>query len=405
MSEDAYALNVGYAQVTITPEVALPMAGYASRGKRPFETVEDPLTARAIFLEQGKARAVLLVADLVGIDESWGHRLRTGVGEQLSMPAENVVLFGTHTHFGPAVRAREMAGKEHEVWVQEAVRAMEEAAVAAAQKTRRSFLRVGTADVGEMMFNRRLRRPDGTCCTVYRLPLPEADLEFRPVDPKLTVLRFDDTQGEPVLLMASVGIHPVVGGGNFYGISADYPGALRQAVEAVYQVPCVFALGTAGNVVPLQRGEGQRARLGRYLAGAVCQAAETARLSPVCLNVVHECLDLPAADDSRIPFEITTLHLGDLGVVALPGEIFVETGLMLQQRSPFPKTLVLSMANQLTGYLPTRTAFWEGGYEASVTRMSERSESLVVDQANHLLIQLWEAGLKREKGKEASGFL
>ena len=101
-------------------------------------------------------------------------------------------------------------------------------------------------------------------------------------------------------------------------------------------------------------------------------------------------------------FEITVLHLGDLGVVALPGEIFAETGLTLQQRSPFPKTLVLSMANQSTGYLPTRTAFWEGGYEASVTRMSKRSESLVVDHANRLLVRSWDMGLKTKQEKDAS---
>jgi hypothetical protein len=154
-------------------------------------------------------------------------------------------------------------------------------------------------------------------------------------------------------------------------------------------------------VVPLQRGEGQRARLGRYLAGAVCQAAEMAKPSPVCLNVVHECLNLPAAKDSPMPFEITTLHLGDLGIVSLPGEIFAETGLALQQRSPFPRTLVLSLANQSTGYLATRTAFWEGGYEATVTRMSKGSESLVVDNANRLLVELWDAGIKGKKAADA----
>jgi neutral ceramidase len=401
MTEETCGLRVGYSQVTITPTSPVPMAGYSARGKRLFETVEDPLTARALYLEQGDVRAVLLVADLVGVDESWGKRLRAQVGEQLSMPTEHVVVLGTHTHFGPAVRVFEMAGREHETWLEDAVAGMAQAAVSAAADTKEVFLRIGTADVGAMMFNRRLRRPDGTCCTVYRLPLPEPDLEFGPVDPKLTVLRFDDAQGQAVLFLTSVGIHPVVGGGDFYGISSDYPGVLREAVEAIYQVPCLFALGTAGNVVPLQRGEGQRARLGRYLAGAVCQAAEMAKPSPVCLNVVHECLNLPAAKDSPMPFEITTLHLGDLGIVSLPGEIFAETGLALQQRSPFPRTLVLSLANQSTGYLATRTAFWEGGYEATVTRMSKESESLVVDNANRLLVELWDAGIKGKKAADA----
>lgn len=399
MSEETCGLRVGYSQVTITPTSPVPMAGYAARGNRLSETVEDPLTARALFLEQGDVRAVLLVADLVGVDESWGRRLRTQIGEQLSMPMEHVVVLGTHTHFGPAIRAVKTAGEEHETWPGSAVSAMAQAATGAAACAEELSLRVGAADVGEMMYNRRLRRPDGTCCTVYRLPLPEPDLEFRQVDPKLTVLRFDDAEGQAALFFTSVGVHPVVGGGDFYGISSDYPGVLREAVESVYQVPCVFALGTAGNVVPLQRGEGQRARWGRYLAGAACQAAEMAKPSSVCLGVAHECLDLPAKASS-MPFEITVLHLGDLGIVALPGEIFAETGLVLQQRSPFPRTLVLSLANQSTGYLPTRAAFWEGGYEASVTRMSEQSESLVVDAATRLLVELWDAGVK---GKTATG--
>jgi neutral ceramidase len=390
-------LHMGYGEVDITPTAPVPMAGYAARGKRPFETVEDPLSARALFLEQDDVRAVLLVADLVAVDERWVHRLRTRLGEQLSMPEENVVVLGTHTHFGPAVRSHEMAGPEHEAWLESAIEGMAKATTKAAERTQEVTLRVGGADVGEMMYNRRLRRPDGSTQTVYRLPLPKPDLEFRVVDPKLTVLRFDNMQGQPVLIFASVGIHPVVGGGDYYGISADYPGALRRAVEAVYKVPCMFALGTAGNVVPLQRGEGQRERLGRYLAGAVCQAAETAKLSPVSLNMGHARLHLPGKEVATISFEITALHLGDLGLVALPGEIFAETGLTLQQRSPFPRTLVLSLANQSTGYLPTRSAFWEGGYEADVARMCEQSELLVVDHANYLLVDVWDAG-RRAKG-------
>lgn len=392
MSEKTCSVRVGHARVSITPCSPVAMGGYSARGDRAFETVEDPLMADALFLEQGNVRVVLVVADLIAIDEDWGNRVRTGIATELSMPANHVVVLATHTHFGPQTRLARMTETQHQEWLESAVAAMIDCASWAAGRTDECLLKIGTADVGALMYNRRLRRSDGTCCTVYRLPLPEPDLEFGPVDSELTVLRFDNPSGKPVLLLTSVGIHPVVGGRDFYGISADYPGALRRAVEAVYGVPCIFALGTAGNVVPLQRGEGQRERLGRFLAGAACQAAETAEASAVRLGVVNERIDLPAKA-GPIPFEITTLHLGDLGIVALPGEIFAETGLVLKQRSPFPKTLVLSLANQSTGYLPTRTAFWEGGYEAGATRMSEQSEALVVDNANRLLVELWKAGL------------
>ena len=77
-------------------------------------------------------------------------------------------------------------------------------------------------------------------------------------------------------------------------------------------------------------------------------------------------------------------------MVCLPGEIFVETGLYLQSRSPFPQALVLSLANMSTGYLPTRTAFLEGGYEVSVTLMSPASEAVAADAALACLIEAYE---------------
>jgi neutral ceramidase len=61
--------------------------------------------------------------------------------------------------------------------------------------------------------------------------------------------------------------------------------------------------------------------------------------------------------------EIQAFRIGDLGVVGLPGEFFVEFGLELKRRSPAAQTFVVGLANGSLGYVPTAAAFAQGGYE------------------------------------------
>ena len=61
----------------------------------------------------------------------------------------------------------------------------------------------------------------------------------------------------------------------------------------------------------------------------------------------------------RVPF-----GRGDFGLAALPGEIFVELGCELEAASPFSSTRTLGLTNGSMGYIPTREAYEQGGYEA-----------------------------------------
>ena len=79
---------------------------------------------------------------------------------------------------------------------------------------------------------------------------------------------------------------------------------------------------------------------------------------------------------------------GDLAVVGLPGEIFAELGLDLRARSPFPHTLVLGLANDAIGYMPTQRAYEEGGYEPTASRFLAGSGERLVEEALALLKDL-----------------
>jgi hypothetical protein len=87
--------------------------------------------------------------------------------------------------------------------------------------------------------------------------------------------------------------------------------------------------------------------------------------------------------------EVQALTIGDdLAVVGLPGEIFAELGLSLRERSPFRHTLVLGIANESIGYVPTRRAYDEGGYEPTSSRLQPGAGEHLVDVALALLATL-----------------
>lgn len=62
--------------------------------------------------------------------------------------------------------------------------------------------------------------------------------------------------------------------------------------------------------------------------------------------------------------EIQAFAFGkDLVLLGFPGELFSEIGMNIKSRSPFRHTLVCGYSNGTVGYVPTRSAMIEGGYE------------------------------------------
>ena len=60
---------------------------------------------------------------------------------------------------------------------------------------------------------------------------------------------------------------------------------------------------------------------------------------------------------------VQALRIGGLGIATFPGEAFVELGLEVKARSPFKPTLLIELANDYRGYLPTVEGHELGGYE------------------------------------------
>jgi hypothetical protein len=95
----------------------------------------------------------------------------------------------------------------------------------------------------------------------------------------------------------------------------------------------------------------------------------------------------------RQVFNVGALRVGEVAMVGLSAETFVEYQIALDASSPFERTLVFGTTNGVLGYLPTAAAYEEGGYEVETAHryynqplmIGPGSERLVLDAAEALL--------------------
>jgi neutral ceramidase len=102
----------------------------------------------------------------------------------------------------------------------------------------------------------------------------------------------------------------------------------------------------------------------------------------------------------HLPVEVQAIGLSDeVGIVCLPGEIFVELGLAIKQASPFKTTLVIELSNAVeTMYVPTRAAYAGGSYEVANSAVEAGSGEMLVEAALRLL-----RAMAREQGRGEKG--
>jgi len=104
--------------------------------------------------------------------------------------------------------------------------------------------------------------------------------------------------------------------------------------------------------------------------------------------------------------EIQALRIGDLAIVVLPGEPFVEAQLEIKQRSPFARTFVAHMSNRYVGYIPTPEAIARGGYEVGAwgaSKLAAEALQTIVERSVAMLEGLRGTGRGTSGGSQSRG--
>ena len=428
----------GLCAIDITPESALPMGGFAAR-EMPSRGVHDPLSVRALVVSDASPEGVstaLVVADVVGLPIETTSSIRGEIERQVGIPASHVIVAATHTHGGPLTFGRPPFSPEVTDYVAELSAAAVSAVAGAHAQRRPARLYAGTAVEPEVARNRR--RPGGV------------------TDPAVPVVRVESPDGQVLGLLCSYACHPVTLGADNHLITADYPGEVVRAMEAVYpRAVAIFATGCAGQIntghsawdslstePDPTRSFAEMQRLGRIIAAAASRASELAsgprgnpsaiapsdgrdrQVGAVTVEVSAPRQPIPdsagfasmaakwreadpsTADEaqlrrwaawadhmSRTPrhapevaLDVTAFRWGDILLVGLPGEPFVELGQEIKRRA-VREPIVLGYSNGCPGYVPHRSAYPEGGYEVLHAHKVYGAPSAFAPEAGELLTE------------------
>ncbi len=235
----AHPLEAGAAKVELVPADGVPLDGDFSRRGRPATGSRDPLYVRALFLQDDNAACFLVSADLFAISPD----LRARVLEMApaGAPRENIVLVATHTLNGPGGLDRSWLGR------QRGGRFMSEHVEAVAGKF---------AEAMQLAYDGRKRAAAGYATADTNYIVNRFD-PAAPVDGKLSVLRVDDSDGNPIAILANLGVAPQ--GARSMAYSADFPGTFCTVLEGMMALPAVAFFLNGGSVdqipAPLEGGQ------------------------------------------------------------------------------------------------------------------------------------------------------
>jgi hypothetical protein len=380
--------DVGVAVIDITPPAGLSMAGFGAR-TQPAIGAHDRLTARAVAVGD----TAIVVADVLGIHEAMSARIR----ERCCLPADNVIVAAVHNHGGPASMAGRAGHGADPAYLERLESACVGAIDAAVVNQQKAEMTIGMGGDPDVARNRR--HPGG------------------PVDRALPVLRIRTLDGAMLAVITSYACHPVVLGADNLLWTADYPHYVRSGIEAAYPgATALFLTGCTGDVntghsaqaslslgANAERSFATAERLGRRIADAALRAPEAPVGPDIGVGNAHVLLEfarretepLPvlaarwraesATDPARAellrywiewaeasaaitdpapwPGRVTLLNWGGVALVALPGEIFAETGLSIRAALEGGPAFVFSYADGTPGYIPPASEFRHGGYE------------------------------------------
>lgn len=443
----AEAFQVGAAAVEITPPLGVPLAGYYHA--RAATDVLDPLFAKALVIEAEGTVAAWVTLDLISVTRSITDQARAAIEKALRIPPQQVLISATHAHTGPELarrsrRSQDQVGQSKLAldYTEHLPERIAEAVTLAYRQRQSARLSLARGRCETVAFNRRYFMRDGSVAWNPGKGNPDIVLPAGPTDPELTLLYAQpQAASDPRQALATYvnfALHPDTTGGS--RISADWPGALSRVLAGYHGSNhlTLVANGPCGNINHLdcawlwpQNGPGEAHRIGVQLGAAVFQAYKA--LTPLASGPIRarsQRVELPVPEitaeqleearqtvantpndrgtnfmrlvrayralevaDRRgqpYPVEVQVIALGrQVAWVGLPGEVFVELGLALKQRSPFPYTFVVELANENIGYIPDRRSYAEGQYEPESARCAPGSGEKLVAAALELLKDLF----------------
>ncbi|MEE3371516.1 MAG: hypothetical protein VX346_19445 [Planctomycetota bacterium] len=380
-------------------------------------SVEHPLYARGVVLRDAGGTYVLCAVDLCGLCNDSYDLFRKKIAVAAETIPSRVAVQSLHQHTAPVydANARKLLYPDEPQKLALGLQFADHSAARianAVRKSRKSFQQVthiGTskAKVERVASNRRVPQPDGSLLT-RSSSTQDPQLQAAPegvIDPWLRTVSFYNA-GEPIVQLHYFATHPQ----SFYGdgrVTWDVPGIALERLQQGTGITQIYFTGCGGNVAMGKYNDGTRAvraslvdRLYDAMARAAKAGGNKQPVTPIRwkttsvqfplrsdrpFSVKAQQEILASADSSfgrrlkaamlmawieRVQsggaVEFSSLAIGDVRLLHLPGEPFVQFQLAAQRFAPTKFVAVAGYSECAMWYIGEDGIYTDrGGYEQS----------------------------------------
>ena len=389
------------ATVDITPSADKWLAGYPARKST---GIHDHIFHRIVALDDGRTQFFLISSDLCLFAPSVYDEMTAQLKRETGIEPIQVWWTVTHTHSAPEVGPHGllklmMPERYNHEPDQEYTAQVEKLLIDGIKEARAKLaparLAIGTG-FSAANINRRARDVNGHISLGLN---PDG-----PTDRQIGLIRLEHPDGTPIALIANYSMHGTALGPENTLITGDAPGTVAAYVEQKIGAPMLFINGAAGNLAPIYTVQPSfnafhitefDVLLGdRILAANNSLAMATSATSQVRLRASESVMETPrraglgwdqslgnylhaaSGEAGTIRMPIRFLFINDeVALWSAPVELFCEISRNVRDHSPYPHTFYFGYANGWLGYLPTRQAFAEGGYETQTNPFTEQVEN------------------------------
>ena len=364
--------GTGKAKIDPAPDL-FPL--FNGAGDAPMLAIHDSLYARALVVDGGGRRAIVIVADLIILPDATYERLVDKISETYGVQRSYIWLTATHCHTVPWTM-----DKGYEETVTAGIMAAVHEASGSLEP-----VRVGRGD-GEAFIN--INRDEGVGSRFILGQDPEG-----PSDKTVRVAAFYRKDGSPLAILANYAVHPVslhssntASGRNGGMVSADIPGVTNAFVDDHYggKVMTFWTSGAAGDQNPIlmsyysepdSQGHVSASdmnvagfmvtqRLGESLGREIIRITD--RITPqnviVPMRADQVLIQCPSKANpaTSLPLRLSYLGIGPIDLLGVSGEVTTRIDQHMRSRLGQRSPLVLTLTNGYDGYLPDDASYRRG---------------------------------------------
>lgn len=410
-------LRAGAFAVDVTPH-KFPVIVNGMFEERSADRAFDPLFSRAFVFDDGTTQLAIVIVDSLMLTRELLDEVKVRAAELTGIPVEQMLIAATHTHSAPSAMAclGSRCDPDYPAFlIPRIVRSIERA------HRQLQPARIGWAKVrapGHTFCRRYIRRPDRLMDDPFGQPTVRAHMHpgyvspdvvgpSGPVDDELSLVAMQTVDGKPLGVLANFSMHYV----GSPMVSADYFGRFSEHLARRIDgsdgaTSCIVAMsqGTSGDLMGMNysapKVELQYDQFANQLAELSHDAYRKMQYQqtvPIAIRESKIKLQRRVPDAERLAsskqiaatigdrqpkggaeiyaieqimldaepqreLKLQAARIGDVGITAIPNEVFGITGIKLKLQSPLPMTFNIELANGAEGYIPPPEQHKLGGY-------------------------------------------